>query len=258
MRKKSITVESLKSVLLAHFNSDQSKQAKLQERFQQALGGAVQEKTPEAIIIEKRLLDWLSDILARRLKRNRRTTPLFSSRDLVRFVPIMLNEIAEIEGEELEAEERKMLKKFMEMMFENIVKAVYAMMPPQKDPYKEYWRWIMTVFDLAAERGVPPAELLVLEEAIDEITRRMFTKKQFVALSKKGFNKLVNADALKKILVQPMLDMLSADGSEEERQEMEREIEAEIMPQLREAIEKAKVVMNGFFDEEAARIYALA
>ncbi|TSC95098.1 MAG: hypothetical protein CEN87_110 [Parcubacteria group bacterium Licking1014_1] len=67
----------------------------------------------------------------------------------------------------------------------------------------------------------------------------------------------MDADVLKKIIVQPMLDMV-AEGDEEERRELEQELEAELMPQLRETVEKSKVVINTWLGEEVERIYAAA
>ena len=257
-KKQSLTVVELKSLLLARFNAEQGKQVKLQARLQQELGNEVQEEKPEVVAIKNKFADWISDVLARRLKQNRRTTPLLSSRDFVKFVPSTINEIAKIEGDELEVEERKMFEKFMKSMFENIFEMVHAMVPPRKNPYEEYWRWVTTVLNLAAERGILPTELLALEGATDEITRRMFTKKQFVALSKWAVNKFMDADVLKKNIVQPMLDMVAADADEEERRELEQEIEAEAMPQLRETVEKSRVVINAWLGEEVERIYAAA
>ena len=119
-KRQTLTVAELKSLLLARFNAEQSKQAKLQTRFQQELGNEVREEKPEAIAIKNKFTDWISDVLARRLRQNRRTTPLLSSRDFVKFVPSMINEIEGIEGDEFGDEERKMFKKFMKAMFENV------------------------------------------------------------------------------------------------------------------------------------------
>lgn len=253
-KKQTLTVAELKSLLFARFNVEQSMKVELQARLQQALGKETQEEKPETIAIRNKFANWISEVLARRLKRNRRTTPLLSSRDFVRFVPSMISEIEKMEGVELDVESRKMFEKFMKSMFEGIFEMVHSMVPPRKDPYEEYWRWAMTVLDLAAERGIPPTELLALEEAADEIVRRMFTKKQFVTRSKKALNKFTDADVLKKIIVQPMLDMV-AEGDEEERHELEQELEAEIMPQLHETTEKYKVVINAWLGEEVERIY---
>ncbi|TRZ81668.1 hypothetical protein D4R86_02340 [bacterium] len=256
--KKTLTVAELKSLLLARFNVEQSKQAKLQVRLYQALGNEVQEEKPEVIAIKNKFADQISDVLARRLKQNRRTTPLLSYRDFVRFVPSIINEIVKAEGDELETEERKMFEKLTKAMLKNILEMVYAMVPSRKNPYEEYWRWVTTVLNLATERGILPTKLLTLEEMTDEITRRIFTKKQFIALSKKAVKKFVDIDVLKKIFVQPMLDMIATDGDEEDRRELEQELETKLMPQLRENVEKSKVVINVWLSEEVERIYAVA
>lgn len=256
-KKQTLTVAEWKSLLLARFNVEQTEQAKLLVRLQQEFGEKVEEENPKAAAINNKLANWISAMLARRLTQNRRSTPLISSRDFVRFIPSMMSEISKTEGGELEAGEHKMFEKFLKLMFENIFEMVHTMVPPRKNPYEEYWRWATTVLDLAAERGVLPTELLALEGATDEITRRMFTKKQFVALSKRAVNKFVDADVLKKIVVQPMLDMI-ARGDEEERRELEKELEAELMPQLRERVEKTKVVINTWLGEKAECIYVAA
>ncbi|MBI2121424.1 MAG: hypothetical protein HYU05_01875 [Candidatus Wildermuthbacteria bacterium] len=251
-KKQALTVVELKALLLARFSMEESKRVKLQARLQQELGKEVQEEGPEVIAIKNRFADWISDVLARRLKRNRRTTPLLSFRDFVRFAPSM---ISEIEGDKLDAESRKMFERFMKVIFSRISEMVHAVVPSRENPYEEYWRWATTVLDLAAERGSLPTELLALESMTDEITRRMFTKKQFVTLSKEATNKFVDVDMFKKVILQPMLDM-ATEGDEKYRRELEQELEAELMPQLRETIEKFKVVINSWLDEEVERIYA--
>ena len=248
----------LKSLLLARFNAEESNGAKLSARIQQELGNEMQEEKPEIIAIKKKFADLTCDILARRLKRNRRATPLFSSRDFVRFAPLIINELAKIEGDELEVEERKIIERVARTMFENIFEMLlHATVPPHKNPYKEYWRWVTTVLDLATERSILPTELLALENATDEIMRRMFTEKQFVTLSNKTTSKLMDADVLKKVILQPILDM-DAKGDKEKRREMEQEFEAEFMPELRGTLDKLKVVIKSLLDEEVGRIYTAA
>lgn len=257
-KKLTLTVAELKSLLLAGFNAEQSKEAKLQVRLQQELGNEAQEEKPEVVAIKNKLADWIFDTLARRLKQNRRATPLLSSRDLVRFIPSIIDEIAKAKGDELNVEKRKMFEKLIKAMFENVFEMMHAMVPPRKNLYEECWRWVTTVLDLATERGIPPIELLALESATDEITRRMYTKKQFVALSKRAVNKFMDVDALKKIIVQPILDRLGTKANEEERRELEHKLEAKLMPRLRDTVEKSKVVINAWLGEEVERIYGTA
>ena len=128
-------------------------------------------------------------------------------------------------------------------------------MPPRKNLYAEYWRWVIMVLDLAEERDIPPTELLALEEANDEIARRMFTKKQFRALSEQAINKTISIKTMKKTLVEPMLDM-EAGNDKERRLELEQEIEKKIMPKLLEDIRKRKEALTIFLEQEIRRIYS--
>jgi hypothetical protein len=254
-KKQTLTVAELKSILNASFSSKQSKQVQVKSRLSQVLGTEPQDETPEIIAAKKVIKGFLSDTLARRLKRNRRTTPLFSNRDLAQLVPSVVDEIAKSKGDVLAPEERKMIEGIILMLFQSIIKMMLPPMRPGSDPYEEYWRWIRTVLALSAERGVTPAELFALVDPNDEITRRMFTKKQFVALNKATTNKLLDAEALKASIIKPMLSTLGQEFDDDERREIERTLEDEIMPELRDTLKRARVVVKCILDEEVKRIY---
>ena len=140
-------------------------------------------------------------------------------------------------------------------MFDKIFEGLHSIVPPRKNLYAEYWRWVIMVLDLAEERDIPPTELLALEEANDEIARRMFTKKQFRALSEQAINKTISIKTMKKTLVEPMLDM-EAGNDKERRLELEQEIEKKIMPKLLEDIRKRKEALTIFLEQEIRRIYS--
>lgn len=251
---KSPTVAEIKSLLIARYNAQQSRAAEVRARIQRDLGCQIPEVTPTANEIQDKFINWLSGVLARRLKRNRRTTPLISSRDCVHFVALMNDEVTKAGGDELEAEERAMLEKFVKTSFDNLSEMAHAMVPTRKNPYEEYWRWIKTVFRLANERGVTPTDLLASTDGADEIARRTLTKKQFIAISKKGIKNFTDADSLKKMLFQTLLAMLPEDD-EEGRCKLIQELEAQLMPQLREMVAKAKPVISALLNEEVERIY---
>ena len=258
-KKKTLTEAQLKVLLIARFNAEKISQRKLQVRLQQELGNEVQEEDPIAIAIERKITDWISGVLARRLKRNQHATPLLSSQDFAHIAPSLVKEIADIEDDELNPEERKMLEDFSIKMFKNILEMmVYAMVPPRFDPYDEYWRWVSTVHDIAAERKIQPTELFTLEGTTDEITRRMFSKKQFISLSKRAIKKFADPKVLMEIFLRPILDMFAPQANEDEQLVFERQLKAEIMPKLRDTVEKSKVIINTFLDEEAKRIYAVS
>jgi hypothetical protein len=254
MKKKAITAEELKALLLARFDAERVHAAKLRVRFQQALGGEAQEEGPEVVAVTKKIMDSVSGVVAHRLKSNRNSTPLLSPRDLIKVASMLVEDIERIDCCELEAEKRKTIEKFIHTMLNNIIDLADGMVLPGKDPYDEYWRWVSAVLGLAAERGVVPTELFVLEEATDEIKRRLFSKEEFLILSKNALNKFMDVDAVKKIFITPMLDMLAGDN-EQMRDKIKRELEAEAMPRLREAVEKCAAITNAWINEEALRIY---
>lgn len=252
MGKKSLTMSELKSLLLARFRPKQSKEKKVQGYFYQMIEFVAKKKDPRLIAIENKLVDRTCGILARRLMGKGRTTPFLSSQDFDRSIPLIINEIAREEGVKLKTKERKRYEKFAKVIAEEILAMVYVVVPHRKNPYKEYWRWVAIVLGLAAERGIQPTELLTLENAADEITRWMFTKKQFIALYKRAINKLTDAEAVKKNIIQPILDIV-AEGDEEKRRKREREV----MWWLDENLKTLKPIINAWFKEEVERIYGV-
>jgi hypothetical protein len=257
-----LTAAELKSMLLAHFAAEYKKQLKLQAQLQQEEPDyAILPVQPEACsVIMNKYMDLICDLLACRLKESQRTTPLISAPDASRIVSLLLDEIATIRGFELEAGKREAIEGLLRPIYETVFELTYnVVVLPNSSPYDEYWRWVTIVLDLAAESGNKPTELLTSETTNDEITRRMFTREQFTTISQTKMNKLLDADALKKIMFSSALAMVGeALDDEEERNELEQWLEAQLMPQLCEHIERLKAVCNVIFDEEVARIYGAA
>ncbi len=255
-KKQGITLADLKSLLVARFKAEQTKRYELSARIAQELGDEVREEKPEDVSIMNKFIDLISSTIARRLKKNQRTIPLLSPQDLTKITPLMIAEITKNNSDEFEAEDYKKFEKIMETVFKNISTMVNQQpVPPHKDLYERYWHWVTIVLNLATEYRVQPIELLSSENATDEITRRMFTKQQFVFLSEQSLEKLMDCDALKKAFIQPLLDMLTNDLTDEERREIEKDFEAEDMPELRQYVEKARLVAKAILNEEIMRIY---
>lgn len=253
MKKKELTVENLKLMLLALVKMQQSEQVKLQERIQKALGNKMQTERPAAIVIRNKIADLVSDILARRLKMRRRSTPLVSLRDFGRLIPSILETIEQVEGFSLGGKKRKNFEKSIRATIKNSLEMAFEFMWS----YDEYWRWIGIVINLASERGISPIEFLARKDANGEVMRRLFPRGKLVALYKRAIHKFMSVDTMKKIVIQPMLEMLTIDN-EEDLREMEREFEAEFMPQLKVVVKKSKEVLKVWLNEEIARIYASA
>ena len=117
-KKHNPTVAELKSLFLAHFSVEQAKGVKLQAPLRQKFGNEVPlEELEELALINSKHMDWMSNLLARRLKRNRHTTPLISPRDTNRLVALLINESPETKG--LTAKESKMLTGILKKIVAN-------------------------------------------------------------------------------------------------------------------------------------------
>ncbi len=268
-KRKNLTEAELKSLFLARFNADQVKKAEINARLLLKVDGKPSDDEQEesaikraierefANAIEREFANWTSSLFARRLKRNRRATPLISPRDFAQFIPQLRETLERTDPKgKLDPEERKLFDRFMAGMYKSIVEeTVNSGIRAGKNPYDVQWRWINVVLELAAERGVPPVELLAQEETSDEITRRLFTKRQFIAQTKKAMNFMLDANLLKRILVQPLLDAF-APCHNEERRLIKQALEKELMPHIRDTMKKAKAFLKTEIDKDAARIYA--
>ena len=248
LKGQDLTVEELKALFVAQFKMAQLKHSKIEARIHQELGQEI-EVDLEADEVSDKIVDYMSDLIARRLKDNQQDVPLFSSDDAARGIDVIFDAMAQKEGVELDAEPRTLLEAIIMNAIENVSEmATSNLVSPGKNPYDEYWRWVGTVLTLAAERNVPPTELLTREEMTDEITRRMHSKEECAALIEEAAKKVMDFDVLEEAFIQPMLDMKIA--------EVREELKEEFMPQLREHFEKAKEVFSAWLDEEIKRIYS--
>lgn len=255
-KQTTLTEKELELLLITRFKTERSKRMRLHLLVQRELGDEVREEPPELIALEDKCVVSICEVLARRLKQNRRTTSLFSSRDYGRLAPSMMNELLKIEGRELETEERKVLENYMKVIFENLSEMMKGVVLPGKNIYDEYWRWTAIVLDLASERGISPTDLLALEGPTDEITRRLFTKEQFIVLSTKVIDRSTDAARLKKAVLEPMFDLAATRLDQRERRELRNELEKVFYPKLCERLAKTKeVLIKVWLGEEVKRIY---
>jgi hypothetical protein len=264
LEKPILATTELKSLLLAHCEVEWKKQISLAARLQQTHGNEIAKEMESNAFLAARskLVDWFCDLLARRLQQNQHATPLLTIQDSAQFVPLLIDEIdimMNARGLKLETAQRNMFDGFLNSLCKNVFEMLCEIVRlPNENPYEGYWRWVTTVLDLATERGIQPTMLLTSEAAFDEITRRMLTKEQYIAATKLITAKFVNIDALKEMLVQPMLDMLSVDLDREERDEFEREIESELELLLHKFRDENEKVVRAYISEEVGRIYGTA
>lgn len=252
-KKRSLTVAELKSLFSAYFKISQIKQAEFLTRLERELGEKVPSvENPKVTAIKEKLLELMVDLLARRLKRNRRSVPLISSRDAVRLTHEMMDAIEEMSGEKIGAEIRKVIEGCIGSLIENILEMMCPMISSNEDVYNRNWKVATAISDLAEDRGVAPVELVGLEGVLDEVTRRTYTREEFVDLSRKIASAYTDVDKLNATYIKPLLDAFPLD------EEMRHELEGEMRSNLIEQVEKTKGLISSWLEEETNRIYAAA
>jgi hypothetical protein len=255
MRKKSINVDELTALLIAKLNMSAERQMALQAKINAATGFVPNNTAQISLEARKMYYDWMAELLASRLKRNRHNTPLISAKDFDKFLPVIFHAIELQNQEILDDDSRIFTKKVIKSIFENvIVNSMQAIVPDSQDPYDFFWTWVKTAIEIAGENNVRPAEVFTVLEAQDEITRRTLAKDEYVLLNKKWSDNFINIDFIRKILIDPMIDAFP-DSDEEERQELRNDIESDLIPLCLEMLGKIRIVVDDWNKEEVARIY---
>lgn len=256
-----ISVEELRELLLAEYKIGQSIAQKLQERIQRRSDQPmpVQAEDPRSAIVKDKIIGSLYEMTARRLKRNRREVPLFSKRDIVKLIPQIIGSIEQMSGEKFGTRESVKLKSLFKTILCNLFDIAsdgsflpggVAYVAGKTDQYEAYWRRIRTILALARERNIKPVECLTDQ---DEITRRLYSKEEYNALFQKVMSKSFDPEILKKAFFQPIIGMFA--DSPEELKKIERDFEAELMPQIAGYVKAAKQEVDSFISEAIARIY---
>jgi len=256
-RGKILAESELKLLVAARFIADHRDQKKLSELIKRELGQEAEKEDPNMIAVNAWIFDKISGIVAQHLSQNQHTVPLLSSEDIVPFIPFAVDELMSGKSSKLDPETRKIGERFMTVGLQNILAMALAV-PPGSDPYDEYWRWINAVLDLAEKNSVWPLAFLELKNATDQVTRSMYEREQFITTTRARMSKLVDADAVKQAILQPMFDLIGEQFGEEERLEAEKEAETLFMPQIRTMIERTKTIVDAWLNEEADRIYPAA
>lgn len=245
----------LKAILVSSYEAERMEGEKLALNIRQELGeeDETKTKTQREIDLEKTLVEMVTDMVAKRLKKNDRSVALFSSADIDQIASVLT---ANIEGDlDFDTVERMQFESFAKAALKNIYESArLSWERPGKDMYDSYWDWLEAILDIADERGIEATEVLSSQEASDEVVRRLRSREEFLAAGKR-YQDLFSANMLKDLYLEPLLALVGEENNEEFRKEIEKEIEEEVMPELREHAEKAKAIMGAYFQSEAARIY---
>lgn len=255
MFKDNVSVEELRALLVARTNADEARNAAIQNRIHEALDSTVPTEDPYAIAIMARskLINYLADIVARRMKMRRRAHPLVSLRDISKFTPSLIEFIEESTSERLTDEEGVNIKTFVNSSFGNLLEAINKILPAETNLYDSYWKWVETVFAVAKERNVSPVSLYQSDGA-DEVTRRLFTKDQFTSVMKKAMSKGSSIRTIYRFHILPFIN-LEAGNDRLLLKRLKLQCRLSTLPIIRENIAKTKPVMRAIIREEITRIY---
>lgn len=260
MEKKSL--EELQPFILARFHWSEKMQARMQKYFSQQLGVPVlsEQEDPIMNLAKEKFYQLSSQLIAERLIENQRNVALISSKDVESLVDIIMNEKGLFNKEETDDIEIGFLKNTIKQVFENGL-TIFERMSTQEtnDPYEDIWKWIESIIELSRENNLGETEFLSFENSDDLLTNRMYTKEQFLSQFKKGISEVFDVKVVKKIFVEPMINLLvnmAGESDQNLRKELEEQFEAQMMPALKEKLEKVKPIMSKWIEEEAERIYA--
>lgn len=203
---------------------------------------------------EVETLDWMAHLMAVRLKRNRQSVPLISAADVDGFISAALdqaNEASAFNGERLDPEELEIAKKFVINTVMFVIKVISKF---DEDLYGFYRRKIHITCALAAEQVVGPVKFLASAGAADAVTRRLYTKEQYKARTARFLDDFLNFETIWRSVMAPLIADIG-DLDDEEREDLEREAEAELKPAIVAQIAQQRQEAERALDRRVTRIY---
>ncbi len=253
--RENLTVAQLEKLVAMRFQMTILRTERLSSRITKELGDPPSPKDDPTIVAAKNKINaHFCKLIAQRIKEKDDGAPLLSYQDLIPLESELLDTLSErYTDAKQRAQQRKLLKKVIRPMFENILEIGHGMMTATgRSPHQDYCRWVDTVLKLAAQHNMPPTEFLGLAEADDQITGRFFSRQEFNILDMGWFERTNNEEKIRKIFLEPMLAAAKDDA---ERREMEQEFETELLLPSRERFKKCKKIFRAWLAEEEARIY---
>lgn len=260
MRRKRLSVSEIKALLNARTKVEMAGSEAFKERLAKAgIETASQaEKDPQAEELQNRVLDHLTKIIARRLYRRDKTSSLLSKRDLTKISDDLSSELVKAHHSDEPPELQEQTKTLYSNLFKNLLGGIRRITYNKENAYAEYWRWINMVYRVAKERSVSALDLLVLQDGRDEVTRRLYSRKQFVAFSKRVLKPFLDIKFLRRTVIEPLFNHLVAsekDLTKEEEKELRTALENEFIPKIEEGLIKIRQVADEYVHDQVIRIY---
>lgn len=248
--KQALTVEELAELIFCRLKFQETAGKRLARMMQEEFGGNPDDD-PNNVQARNMLNESLSMLLAERLLHGTRETELFSQDDFARIVPFINNFLKQTDGREPDERALALCESYAKKALENMHLAIRAAIPGA-NPYDEHWRWIHAILAIADEHSVPAVEVFNREDWRDEITRRTYTKEGFLSAATNSHDKLLNADAMADLLLEPLIQVLS---DETDAALLRQEFEETILPELRIGMDKIRICADIILREDVERIF---
>jgi small-conductance mechanosensitive channel len=196
------------------------------------------------------ILEKTAELAAFRLKRNDRTKPLFSSKDLPRLMPFCITLVEQAFGRKLHSGERRQIKASLKIFLDRMADFSNCLISLEMI-YAGCWSWAMALHALTLEYNVGPLELIRFDGILDEIARRTQTKEEFLMFYERRIQRISIA-TYNDLIVKPKLAKFAQNKISHAY--IKRMFEM-TKPLLRVAFKKARFVLRKWLVEEANRIY---
>ena len=202
-------------------------------------------------LMKVKLEGQMSEIMAIRLKNNCREIPLLSKEDFSSLSIIMANHFEQNANYVLDEEERQTIQSAYSGIMESMADALCSM---SDDPYESWYKIAEVSSKLSNDYGIPLLDLFSNEKIVDQITKNVFSQEEYLAKFEKGMEKLLSPDFFKNMMINIAKGFPDVNWKED-REEIEREFDEEVLPKINEYIENLRPVIKKYIDEEVARIY---
>lgn len=203
MKKSLITEDELKMLLVAIFHDDELKFDKMHRALELKQSGDQIVLRSDGVIIRRKIIDLLCGVVAKRLKKNRRSVKLFSLRDYNKLFQQIENICVFYALSEFEHLTVTEWEKFKENVFHYFMNTIFEIVSNREDdPYGEYWRIVEFIVDSAAKEGGSLTGYLSSGMSTDKIVRYFFSRRQYLAIWEEKIANLTDIDLVPKALVQ--------------------------------------------------------
>ncbi|MDP2695656.1 MAG: hypothetical protein Q8O87_00170 [bacterium] len=117
--------------------------------------------------------DFVVERIARRLIVGDRAQPLFSNKDFIDFLPVLLEDFEDA-GFGLEEEHVEILRDSLAARDDDSFVQGFFQMTGIKDPYEVCYKWISSVQTIANEHGLTVVGLMSNPEGVKAVTRHIY------------------------------------------------------------------------------------